>query len=305
MIGSDPRYQTIIDQYRTGAYNAPYQSMDYTPSPYYNPIYDIRSEQIAAGELPAGSRFPIPQLTTTPTTEETKDTFDPCPPGYQLVDGVCQPDTMFEKGGKGDGRPEFPSQYYGDIYLPMAGGMATADPNVPYGEYKPAMTDTELGRLAAQPEYRPTLGTSLADLGRKFYQNFLFGIPYSLFPYAPTEEVTPRFTGGGFNPLALAPTPVPGAYQEAVAPEQLAALDITNPLIRAGASQPAVESVTRAMTNQAIQAAAQERFKEAQTEAAKKEGKKQKDRMVTAAVGKSYTGGPTVRGTTGMLGGGV
>jgi hypothetical protein len=54
-------------QYTKGAYNAPYQSMDYTPSPYYNPIYDIRSEQIKAGELPEGARFPKPQLDTAPT----------------------------------------------------------------------------------------------------------------------------------------------------------------------------------------------------------------------------------------------
>lgn len=107
MIGNDPRYQAIIDAYTSGAYNAPYQSMDYTPSPYYNPIYDIRREQIKAGELEEGARFPKPQLVTTPTTEEEKkkDTFDPCPPGYQLVDGVCQPDTMFDQGGGRDREP--------------------------------------------------------------------------------------------------------------------------------------------------------------------------------------------------------
>jgi hypothetical protein len=103
MIGNDPRYQAIIDQYTKGAYNAPYQSMDYAPSPYYNPIYDIRSEQIAAGELPEGARFPKPQLDTTPIETPTEETFDPCPPGYQLIDGVCQPDTMFEQTTDRDG----------------------------------------------------------------------------------------------------------------------------------------------------------------------------------------------------------
>ena len=107
MIGNDPRYQAIIDQYTKGAYNAPYQSMDYTPSPYYNPIYDIRTEQIEAGELPPGSRFPNPQLPTQPPAEDTpEEPFDPCPPGYQLIDGVCQPDTMFDRGSSdGDGGP--------------------------------------------------------------------------------------------------------------------------------------------------------------------------------------------------------
>jgi hypothetical protein len=72
MIGNDPRYQTIIDAYRRGEFDAPYQSINYTPSPYYNPIYDIRREQIKAGELEEGARFPNPQLDTTPTEENSK-----------------------------------------------------------------------------------------------------------------------------------------------------------------------------------------------------------------------------------------
>ena len=97
MIGNDPRYQAIIDAYRAGELAS--------TAPQYNPIYDIRSEQIAAGELAPGSKFPVPQLTTAPTEEETKEPFDPCPPGYQLVDGVCQPDTMFDQGGGRDREP--------------------------------------------------------------------------------------------------------------------------------------------------------------------------------------------------------
>jgi len=97
MIGSDPKYQAIIDAYKAGQLA--------TTAPQYNPIYDIRSEQIAAGKLPAGSQFPNPQLDTTPTTEAPKETFDPCPPGYQLIDGVCQPDTMFQQGGGNDREP--------------------------------------------------------------------------------------------------------------------------------------------------------------------------------------------------------
>lgn len=268
MIGSDPRYQAIIDAYKAGEYNAPYQSMDYTPSPYYNPIYDIRREQIKAGELEEGARFPKPQLPTTPTEEKkTEETFDPCPPGYQLIDGVCQPDTMFQQGGGDSGEPtQFESPYYGDIYLPMAGGMATGDMNVPYGEYRTPMVNTELGRFAAQKGYQPTIGSTIGDLFRKGMQfSPIVGLlnAMGLGP-SYTEKVTPRFTGGGFDPLAVAPTPVPGAFQEAATVEPLAALDVTNQLIRSGASQPAVESVTRAMTNQAVQAAAQQAFKEAQ-----------------------------------------
>jgi len=242
MIGSDPRYQAIIDAYKAGQLA--------TTAPQYNPIYDIRSQQIAAGELPAGSQFPIPQLVTTPTTEAPKETFDPCPPGYQLIDGVCQPDTMFQQGGDSGQPTEFTSPYLGDIYLPMAN-----DP-----------VNTELRRFAAQEDYQPTFMDSLGQLGKKFMQFSPMMSLLNAFGLGPsyTETVTPRFTGGGFDPLATAPTPVPGAYQEAATPETLAALDVTNPLIRSGASQPAVESVTRAMTNQAVQAAAQQRFKEAQ-----------------------------------------
>jgi hypothetical protein len=251
MIGNDPRYQAIIDQYTKGAYNAPYQSMDYTPSPYYNPIYDIRREQIAAGKLPEGARFPLPQLETAPTEKKEEEQFDPCPPGYQLIDGVCQPDTMFQQGGSGGDRTEFESPYLGDIYTPMAN-----DP-----------INTELRRFAAQEEYQPTIGSTIGDLFRKGMQfSPVMGLlnALGLGPSYTETITTPRFTGGGFDPFATSPTPVPGAYQEAVVPETLAALDTTNQLIRSGASQPAVESVTRAMTNQAVQAAAQQRFKEAQ-----------------------------------------
>ena len=101
MIGNDPRYQTIIDAYRRGEFDAPYQSMDYTPSPYYNPIYDIRREQIKAGELEEGARFPRPQIDTSQPPASPEAPIDPCPPGYQLIDGVCQPDTMFEQQDRG------------------------------------------------------------------------------------------------------------------------------------------------------------------------------------------------------------
>ena len=81
MIGNDPRYQAIIDAYTAGQLQ--------TTAPQYNPIYDIRREQIEAGELEEGARFPRPQLDTTPAPVEEGEggeTFDPCPQGYQLID---------------------------------------------------------------------------------------------------------------------------------------------------------------------------------------------------------------------------
>jgi hypothetical protein len=215
MIGNDPRYQTIIDAYRRGEFDAPYQSMDYTPSPYYNPIYDIRREQIKAGELEEGARFPNPQLPTQPTAEDTpEEPFDPCPPGYQLIDGVCQPNTMFQQGGSGGDRTEFESPYLGDIYTPMAN-----DP-----------MNTELRRFAAQEEYQPTIGSTIGDLFRKGMQfSPVMGL-LNAFGLGPsyTETVTPRFTGGGFDPLAglgqpLTQTVTPRqSILDAVAAEQAA-----------------------------------------------------------------------------------
>ena len=181
MIGNDPRYQAIIDAYRAGEMAS--------TTPQYNPIYDIRTEQIKAGELPPGSRFPNPQLPTQPPAEDTpEEPFDPCPPGYQLIDGVCQPDTMFQQGGSGGDRTEFESPYLGDIYTPMAN-----DP-----------VNTELRRFAAQEEYQPTIGSTIGDLFRKGMQfSPVMGL-LNAFGLGPsyTETVTPRFTGGGFDPLA-------------------------------------------------------------------------------------------------------
>jgi hypothetical protein len=217
MIGNDPRYQAIIDAYKAGQLQ--------TTAPQYNPIYDIRTEQIKAGDLPPGSQFPIPQLKTTPTTEAPKEPFDPCPPGYQLIDGVCQPDTMFDRGG-GDGggggdTTPFESPYYGDIYLPMAGGMAQGDPNVPYGEYRTPTVNTELMRFAAQDEYQPTIGSTIGDLFRKGMQfSPVMGLLNALgLGPSYTETITnPRFEGGGFNPFGSPTQPSPIVQPTAESP---------------------------------------------------------------------------------------
>jgi len=121
MIGNDPRYQAIIDAYKAGQLQ--------TTAPQYNPIYDIRTEQIKAGELPPGSRFPNPQLPTQPPAEDTpEEPFDPCPPGYQLIDGVCQPDTMFDQGG-GDGGYQGPEI----DRAKLAVDKMAKDPTIGYG----------------------------------------------------------------------------------------------------------------------------------------------------------------------------
>lgn len=64
----------IIDQYLTkGVYTAPSD---------INPVFDLRKP---------GQEFPP----VNPPINVTPDIDDPCPPGYQLIDGVCQPISDF------------------------------------------------------------------------------------------------------------------------------------------------------------------------------------------------------------------
>jgi len=61
-----------------------------TPSTdvFRNPNFDLRTEQ----GLPSDALYPNPLLDTTPSTDAP---VDPCPPGYMLVDGICQPIEQF------------------------------------------------------------------------------------------------------------------------------------------------------------------------------------------------------------------
>lgn len=61
-----------------------------TPSTdvFRNPNFDLRTEQ----GLPPDALYPNPLLDTTPPTDAP---VDPCPPGYMLVDGICQPIEQF------------------------------------------------------------------------------------------------------------------------------------------------------------------------------------------------------------------
>lgn len=174
MIGNDPRYQAIIDQYKQGALNAPYQSMDYTPSPYYNPIYDIRSEQIAASELPAGARFPKPQLDTTPTETPVEETFDPCPPGYQLIDGVCQPDTMFEESRSGDG----------------GGNLGTFKVALPSGLGPESGALNSIKMMELEKKYGPEVASRIGELNRRYNYG---GVQYN----PTTNQMLPMSSGIG------------------------------------------------------------------------------------------------------------
>jgi len=87
MQGSEA--QSVISDYLGGKLNS-------TPNvnsagKFRNPLYDLRTVQEGLGELDPSADFPNPQLDfSVPDTP-----VDPCPEGFMLVDGICQPVEQF------------------------------------------------------------------------------------------------------------------------------------------------------------------------------------------------------------------
>ena len=81
--------QNIISNYLGGGYAA--SPNVNTAGVYRNPIFDLRTEQEKAGTLDPTALYPNPQIDFSVQEE----VVDPCPPGYQLIDGVCQPIEQF------------------------------------------------------------------------------------------------------------------------------------------------------------------------------------------------------------------
>ena len=81
--------QGIIDSYLNGDYKA--QPNVNSAGNFRNPFFDLRTEQENAGTLDPSALYPNPQLDYS--TEE--NVTDPCPEGFMLVDGVCQPVETF------------------------------------------------------------------------------------------------------------------------------------------------------------------------------------------------------------------
>ena len=73
--------QSIIDNYLTNP------TSTQTTGAFRNPQFDLRTEQ----GLPADALYPDPLLDFS--VEDAP--VDPCPVGYQLIDGVCQPIEQF------------------------------------------------------------------------------------------------------------------------------------------------------------------------------------------------------------------
>ena len=80
--------QNIISNYLGGGYDTT------STTPFRNPHFDLRTEQEAAGTLDPSALYPNSQIDFSVQEDVT---VDPCPPGYQLIDGVCQPIEQFGK----------------------------------------------------------------------------------------------------------------------------------------------------------------------------------------------------------------
>ena len=108
MQGSEA--QSIISNYLGGGYaSSPNVN---TAGQFRNPIFDIRTQQELAGELDPSALYPNPQIDFS-----VDETVDPCPEGFMLVDGVCQPivefgKSMYDEKQEQDDRDEEERPYY-------------------------------------------------------------------------------------------------------------------------------------------------------------------------------------------------
>ena len=87
MQGSEA--QSVISVYLGGKLNT--KPNVNSAGKFRNPLYDLRTVQEGLGELDPSADFPNPQLDFS--AEDAP--VDPCPEGYMLVDGVCQPVEQF------------------------------------------------------------------------------------------------------------------------------------------------------------------------------------------------------------------
>ena len=82
--------QSVISDYLGGKLNS--KTNVNSAGKFRNPLYDLRTVQEGLGELDPSSDFPNPQLDFSAPVDAP---VDPCPVGFMLVDGVCQPVEQF------------------------------------------------------------------------------------------------------------------------------------------------------------------------------------------------------------------
>ena len=125
MQGSEA--QGIIDNYLGGGYaSSPNVN---TAGQFRNPIFDIRTEQEAAGTLDPSALYPNPQIDFS-VQEEIED---PCPIGYQLIDGVCQPIENFNYAQKSAQSSDDDKEEDVLTFSEQEYNRMRRDPNNPFG----------------------------------------------------------------------------------------------------------------------------------------------------------------------------
>ncbi len=106
--------QSIIDGYlNDGGYSQAQPKIDLNSAGNFrNPIFDLRTEQENAGTLTPEDLYPNSQIDfSAPDTP-----VDPCPEGFMLVDGICQPVETFGQSmydeQRDDDPDDPPREYY-------------------------------------------------------------------------------------------------------------------------------------------------------------------------------------------------
>ena len=182
MQGSEA--QSVISDYLGGKLNT--KPNVNSAGKFRNPLYDLRTVQEGLGELDPSADFPNPQLDFS--AEDAP--VDPCPEGYMLVDGVCQPVEQFGQSAYDEQRnddPDDPPREYYSIddmkkmddyeflnYLTGAGAYMTGKD----GQYTlndPMMTNLGIGlnflNLNSSDIRNKFMREKLAELGYNFTNN--------------------------------------------------------------------------------------------------------------------------------------
>ena len=176
--------QSVISDYLGGKLNT--KPNVNSAGKFRNPLYDLRTVQEGLGELAPSADFPNPQLDFS--AEDAP--VDPCPEGFMLVDGVCQPVEQFGQSAYDEQRnddPDDPPREYYSIddmkkmddyeflnYLTGAGAYMTGKD----GQYTlndPMMTNLGIGlnflNLNSSDIRNKFMREKLAELGYNFTNN--------------------------------------------------------------------------------------------------------------------------------------
>ena len=191
--------QNIISNNLGGNYNTT------STTPFRNPKFDLRTEQEAAGTLDPSALYPNPQMDFSVADVPV----DPCPPGYELIDGVCQPIENFgqslyqpDNQGNNDNTEEvltFSEKEYNKM---------KKDPNNPFG------AGIELDKWEVDED---EFGNKVYKYKDKGFTPTLFGIADAIFGGNARRKkrfdeavntilgqtTAPNFFGQNTNPLAL------------------------------------------------------------------------------------------------------